>query len=67
MIKNKDDDFIEAFANKNSYTIVSANFIKNIDQNKVAIIKVKYHETAQYDYLHIFKQKGIVLFEIISY
>ena len=42
MIKNKDDDFIEAFANKkNSYTIVSANFIKNVDQNKVAVIKDK--------------------------
>ena len=57
MIKNKDDDFIEAFANKkNSYTIVSANFIKNVDQNKVAVIKDK----------DIMKQRNMTIYAQIS-
>ena len=41
-IKNKNDDFIEAFQNKKEdYTIVAANFISDVNPNDVSVIKDK--------------------------
>jgi len=41
-IRNKEDDFIEAFANKkNDYTIVAANFVADVNPNDISIIKDK--------------------------
>ena len=41
-IDSKENDFIEAFANKkNDYTIVVANFVDNVNANNISIIKDK--------------------------
>ena len=41
-ITKRNDDFIEAFANKKTdYTIVIANFVDKIDKNNISIIKDK--------------------------
>tara|TARA_B100000686_G_scaffold348593_1_gene440018 strand:- start:198 stop:1694 length:1497 start_codon:yes stop_codon:yes gene_type:complete len=56
-IKERSSDFIEAFANKkNSYTIVSANFISDIKHKKIAVIKNK----------DIMKQRSMTIYAQIS-
>ncbi len=41
-IKQKEDDFIEAFVNsKNDFTIVAANFVKNVKKENILVIRDK--------------------------
>ena len=69
-INNKNDDFIEAFANKkNDYTIVAGNFVANVNSNDIAIIKDKdiLEQRHMCIYAQIANKKEVTYLRLLDY